>query len=268
MTEGTDRTPAPGLQGRTLLRWLPVWRRNLRVWRSLLGPALLGNVGEPLLYLFGLGYGLGVFVGTVDGLDYVTFLASGIVCASAVNTASFEGMYSAYTRMAVQHTWTGMLTTPLGVADVVVGEAVWAGTKSLFSAAAILAVAAALGVVAGPEALWVLPVAWLLGVCFGALALIMTALARSYDFFLYYFTLVLTPMILLSGVFFPLDQMPAAIRTAAWLLPLAHAVEIVRPLMTGRPLATGVAGHLAVIAAYLAVALPVAVTLVRRRLMD
>ena len=70
-----------------LLRWYPIWLRNVRVWRGLLGPALLGNVGEPLLYLFGLGYGLGVFVGQVDGMDYLTFLASGVVCASAVNTA-------------------------------------------------------------------------------------------------------------------------------------------------------------------------------------
>ena len=249
------------------LRWLPIWIRNIRVWRSLLGPALLGNIGEPLLYLFGLGYGLGVFVGQVDGLDYVAFLASGILCSSAVNTASFEGMYSAYTRMAVQCTWHGMLTTPLGVADVVVGEVVWTGTKSLFSAIAILAVASLMGLVDGSAALWVLPVAFLLGLCFGALALIITSLAHGYDFFLYYFTLVITPMMLLSGVFFPLDQMPAAIQTGAWLLPLAHAVELVRPLMTGRPL-TGVALHLGVILLYLAVALPLAVALIRRRLMD
>ncbi len=249
------------------LRWYPIWLRNVRVWRGLLGPALLGNVGEPLLYLFGLGYGLGVFVGEVDGLDYLTFLASGVVCASAVNTASFEGMYSAYTRMAVQYTWVGMLSTPLSVADIVIGEAIWAGSKSLFSATAILLVASLLGVVDGGLALLVLPVAFLLGVCFGSLALVVTSFARSYDFFLYYFTLVITPMILLSGVFFPLDQMPAGIRMSAQVLPLAHAVELVRPLMTGRPLHSPVL-HLGVILAYLAVAVPLAITLVRRRLID
>lgn len=250
-----------------LFRWYPIWLRNVRVWRGLLGPALLGNVGEPLLYLFGLGYGLGVFVGQVDGLDYLTFLASGVVCASAVNTASFEGMYSAYTRMAVQYTWHGMLSTPLRVSDIIVGEAMWCGSKSLFSAVAILLVATLIGVVDGWLALWVLPVAFLLGVCFGAMALVVTSFARNYDFFLYYFTLVITPMILLSGVFFPLHQMPDVIRQAAQILPLAHAVDLVRPLMTGRPLENPLL-HLGVILVYLAAALPLAVYRVRRRLMD
>ena len=249
------------------LRWFPVWKRNVRVWRSLIGPALAGNIGEPLLYLFGLGYGLGVFVGEVDGLDYVTFLASGIICSSAVNTASFEGMYSAYTRMAVQYTWTGMLTTPLAVKDIILGEIIWAGTKSLFSATAILVVASAMGLVTGWQALGVLPVALLMGMCFGALALIVTSVARGYDFFLYYFTLVVTPMLLLSGVFFPLGQMPPYIQTGAHLLPLAHAVEIVRPLMTGREI-SALSGHLAVILIYLLAAVPVAIFMIRRRLMD
>ena len=249
------------------LRWLSVWKRNLMVWRTLAGPALLGNIGEPLLYLFGLGYGLGEFVGTVDGLDYMTFLASGIICSSAMYTASFEGMYSAYTRMAVQYTWNGMLSAPLDVVDIVIGEAIWAGTKSLLSATFILLVAALLGVVSGWQALWVLPVALLLGVCFGALALVMTAISWGYDFFLYYFTLVLTPMLLLSGVFFPLSQMPELIQTGASYFPLVHAVSVVRPLMTGQQLSLPIL-HLAVVAGYLLLALPLAIGLIRRRLLN
>jgi len=249
------------------LRWLSVWKRNVMVWRSLAGPALLGNIGEPLLYLFGLGYGLGVFVGTVDGLDYMTFLASGIICSSAMNTASFEGMYSAYTRMAVQYTWNGMLSTPLDVVDIVIGEAIWAGTKSLLSATFILLVAALLGLVSGWQALWVLPVALLVGVCFGSLALVMTSISWGYDFFLYYFTLILTPMLLLSGVFFPLSQMPELIQTGATFFPLVHAVSVVRPLMTGQQLSLPVL-HLAVVAGYLFLALPLAIGLIRRRLLN
>lgn len=250
----------------TRLRWLAVWRRNGRVWRKLLGPALLGNIGEPLLYLLALGYGLGVFVGELEGMDYITFLASGFVCASAMNTASFEGLYSAYTRMAVQDTWTAMFFTPLSPADVVLGETMWAATKSLISATAILIVAIPLGAVHDWSALGVLPVVFLTGFSFGALALVISTVARNYDFFLYYFTLLLTPMLLLSGVFFPLDNMPAAVRTAAEILPLTHAIAIVRPLMTGQvpelPL-----WHAAVIAAYGLVALPVATALTRRRLL-
>lgn len=247
------------------LRWLPVWRRNVLVWRRLAGPAFIGNIGEPLLYLVALGYGLGSFVGQVQGLDYLTFLASGFVCASAMNTASFEGTYSGYTRMAVQQTWTAMLYAPLEVRDIVLGETVWAATKSLVSAAAILLVATGLGAVDGPEALWVLPVALLTGFCFGAMALTVTAVSRSYDFFLYYLTLFITPMLLVSGVFFPLEGVPLLVEKLASLLPLAHAVALVRPLMTGAPLESVVI-HLLVLLAWGGVALWLAIRLVSHRL--
>lgn len=247
-------------------RWFAVWRRNARVWTKLLGPAVLGNLGEPVLYLFALGYGLGRLVGEVDGMSYLQFLASGIVCSSVMFTASFEGLYSAFTRMAVQRTWDAMLTAPLGVADIVTGEALWAGSKALLSALTILAVAAAAGAVAGWEALLVLPVALLLGTCFAAAALVVTALSPSYDFFMYYQTLLLTPMLLLSGVFFPLEALPPWVALAAQALPLHHGVALVRPLMTGTPV-TGAELHLLVLVCWTACAGVLAVALMRRRLL-
>jgi len=247
-------------------RAIAVWRRNILVWRKLSIPALLGNFGEPLLYLLALGYGLGSFVGNIQGVSYIAFLASGIVCSSAMNTATFEGLYSAYTRMTLQQTWAGMLVAPLNVDDVVLGEMIWAGTKSLISCAPILVIAALLGLVHDWSALWVLPVVLLTGICFGAMALVVTSLARSYDFFLYYFTLIVTPMFLFSGVFFPLDGMPRLVQQAAQLLPLTHAVQIVRPLMNGQPL-NNLTLHLAVLVIYAGLAFYLATVLVRRRLM-
>ncbi len=247
------------------LRWFAVWRRNARVWRRLAGPALLGNIGEPLLYLLALGYGLGSFVGEVEGMDYITFLASGFVCASVMNTASFEGVYSAYTRMAVQETWTAMLYTPLDVNDILLGEAFWAASKSLLSAIFILVVAAFLGAIHDWQVIWVLPIALLTGVAFAGMALVMTAISRSYDFFLYYFTLLLTPMLLFSGVFFPLEGMPVPIQQIAGLLPLTHAIAMVRPLMTGQPL-SGIALHLGVILFYCFIGLSLSAYLIQRRL--
>lgn len=248
----------------TALRWLVVWRRHALVWRKLAGPALLGNIGEPLLYLFALGYGLGMLVGQVEGLDYMTFLASGVLCASVMNTASFEAIYSAFTRMTVQDTWRSMLYTPLNLADVMLGEVAWAASKSLLSATAILLVAWLMGAVHSLNALWVLPIALLAGFSFAAMAIIMTALSRSYDFFLYYFTLLLTPMMLLSGVFFPLEQMPQVVQGIALALPLSHLVELVRPLMTGQSL-QDVWLHLTVLVGYGLLALQVAAYLLYRR---
>lgn len=247
------------------LRFYPVWRRNLRVWRKLMVPSILGNFGEPLLYLIALGYGFGRLVGEIGELSYMVFLASGIVCSSAMTTSSFEALYSAYTRMSVQQTWGAMLDAPLNVDDIVLGEVAWAATKGLMSATAILVVASLLGLVSGPQAVLVLPVILLVGFCFAACAMVITAVSRSYDFFLYYFTLVMTPMLLLSGVFFPLDQLPAPVAQAAFVLPLAHAVEIVRPLMTGGT-PSNVLLHLAVIAAYAVAAFILATALLRRRL--
>lgn len=243
-----------------------VWRRNLLVWRKLIGPAIVMNFGEPALYLLGLGYGLGFFVGQVDDLPYLAFLASGIVASSAMTTAAFEGMYSVYTRMVPQRTYEALLATPLEVDDILAGEMLWCATKSVFSSAAILAVAALLGVVAGWQALWVLPVVFLAGMCFAGPAMMMSAVSTSYDFFNYFFVLVITPMYLLCGVFYPVETLPRALQGFIQFLPLTHAVALARPLVTGLPL-DAVPFHLTVLAAYAAVSYYLAVVLVRRRLL-
>ena len=247
------------------LRFIHVWRRNLRVWRKILIPSILGNFGEPVLYLLAFGYGFGMLVGDLGDMPYMVFLASGIVCSSAMFTASFEGMYSAYTRMEVQQTWSAMLGAPLTVGDIVFGEVAWAATKGLMSAGAILVVAAVLGLVADTRALLALPVLLVTGFTFGACAMVVTAFSKSYDFFLYYFTLAITPMLLLSGVFFPLEQFPAPVQTLAYLLPLAHSVELVRPLLTGG-VPDNVVLHLAVIAAYGLAGIMIATAYIRTRL--
>ena len=245
-------------------RWTAVWRRNVLVWRRLAVASVLGNFGEPLLYLLALGFGLGALVGEIDGLPYIAFLASGIVCSSAMTTASFEATYSAYTRMEPQRTWEALLTTPLDVRDVVLGEVLWAATKSLLNSGAILLVALGLGVTSGWASLLALPVALLTGFCFGGMAMVVTARARSYEFFMYYQTLLITPMLLLSGVFFPLSRMPEAVQAGAQLLPLAHAVALVRPAMTGGELQQPLL-HTSVLAAWGVGGLVVATRLARSR---
>ena len=215
------------------LRFLHVWRRNLLVWRKLAIPSVLGNLADPLLYMVGLGYGLGSMLPQMQGVSYVAFLAGGVVCSSTMMTASFEAMYSAFSRMHVQRTWDAIINAPLTLDDVVLGEWVWAASKSVLSGCAVLVVASALGLVGSALALLILPVILLTGLVFAGLGLIITACSPSYDFFMYYFTLAITPMMLLCGVFFPLEQLPALAQMAAQLLPLTHAVALSRPLMNG-----------------------------------
>ena len=247
-------------------RFASVWSRNFRVWRKLALPSLLGNLADPMIYLLGLGYGLGALVKTVDGVPYVHFLAAGMVCFSCMNTACFETLYSAFSRMHVQRTWEGLMNAPLALDDIVLAEMVWAASKAALSGTAILLVVALFGFTRSPLALGVVPLIFLIGLTFAAMGLVVTALAPNYDFFMYYFTLFITPMALLSGVFFPLDQLPAALQVGAQLLPLAHAVAIARPLMLGEWPAA-VLPHLAVLAAYAAVGFWLAVSLTRRRLL-
>ena len=252
---------------RLSLRFVHIWRRNRLVWRKLAIPSMLGNLADPMLYMLGLGYGLGAMLPEVGGMPYIAFLAAGTVCSSTMMSASFEAMYSSFSRMHVQHTWDAIMNAPVLLEDVVAGEAVWAASKAFLSGTAVLVVAAALGLVASPLALWVLPLIFLTGLAFAGLGLVMTSLSPSYDFFMYYFTLAITPMMLASGVFFPLEQLPGWLQTAAQALPLTHAVALARPLMSGAvPDAAGV--HVLVLFAYAAVSLFAALVLARRRLLE
>lgn len=254
------RLPTPSL------RFVPVWRRNFLVWRKLAIPSILGNLADPMIYMLGLGYGLGTLLPEVGGMPYIAFLAAGAVCFSTMNSATFEALYSAFSRMQVQKTWEAILNAPLSLDDLLLGELVWAASKAALSGAAILAVAAALGLVASPLALWTLPLVFLAGLTFAALGLVMTALAPGFDFFMYYFTLFITPMTLLSGVFFPVEQLPAAFQAVSAVLPLAHAVALARPLISGE--VPGEAGlHVAVLAGTAVAAFWLALGLARRRLL-
>ncbi len=248
-------------------RFVPVWRRNLLVWRKLAVASILGNIADPLLYMLALGYGLGTLVGEVGGMSYIAFIGTGMVCQSAMFTSSFEGMYSAFSRMHVQRTWEAIINAPIALDDVMLAEWLWCGTKAVMSTAAILLVIQALGFGHTWLALFILPLGFLVGLCFGALGLVMNALAPSYDFFTYFFTLVITPMLLFSGVYFPVDQMPAWLAAVASALPLKHAIDIARPLMLG-DVPSQVIVHVVVLVAYAAIAYYVAVTLTRRRLLN
>ncbi|HLA34053.1 MAG TPA: ABC transporter permease [Rhodocyclaceae bacterium] len=252
------------------LRAFAIWQRNFLVWRKLAVPSLLGNLADPMIYLFGLGYGLGNLLpaqSALGGTTYLMFLASGTVCASTMNAASFEALYSAFSRMHVQKTWESIMNAPIALDDIVAGEMLWAASKATLSGCAILLIVALLGMIASPLALWALPVIFLTGLCFAALGLIVTALAPSYDFFMYYFTLVVTPMMMLCGVFFPTEQLPALVQTIAAELPLSHSIALARPLLLGK-LPTDIFHHVFALIAIAALAFTIAINLARRRLLS
>lgn len=248
------------------LRFLAVWRRNFLVWRKLAIPSILGNLADPLIMLFGLGYGLGAVLGNMGGTSYFAFLAAGFVASSTMYAATFESLFSAFSRMHVQKTWDAILNAPMTLEDVVAGEWAWAATKSLAAGACMLAVIAVFGYASSLLALAAIPVVALVGLAFAGVGLSINALATGYDFFSYYMTLVLTPMMMLSGVFFPVAQLPAAVQMAAQALPLYHGVALARPLLAGE-VPPAILLHVAVLLAYAIGGFYVAVLLTRKRLL-
>lgn len=270
-TSGSLTDPPHGR--RRARRWAPpritprlvsVIRRHLLVWRKLALPSMLANVADPLITLVAFGYGLGALVPQVEGVPYITFLAAGSVCMSAMMAASFESLYSAFSRMHVQRTWESQMHAPLTLDDVLAGEWLWSAIKACVSGLAIVLVALALGVTRAPTLPWLLPVVLLTGLAFAGLGLLFNAMARSYDFFSYYFTLVLTPMTFLSGVFFPVSQLPDWLQAVSAALPLTAAVALARPLVLGEWPAQ-VLGPVAVLVGYAVAAFWLAAVLTRRR---
>ena len=166
--------------------------------------------------------------------------------------------------MQIQKTWESILNAPIALDDIVFAEMLWAGIKALITAAAIAGVLFALGISRTPMLLLALPVLFLAGLTFAAIALVFNAMAKGYDFFTYYFTLVLTPMTFLSGVYFPAEQMPDWLQHMAAALPLSAAVELVRPLVIGQWPTHGLR-PLAVLLFYAGAGYWIALALTRRR---
>ena len=247
-----------------MLRWIAVWRRNMLVWRKLIAAAVLSNLADPLIMLFGLGYGLGALLPSIEGMSYIAFFAAGQLCTATMFTASFESMFSSFSRMHGQKTWDAILHAPLTIDDVVAGEIMWAASKAWLTGSTILGVILVFGLASSPLVLLALPAAFMVGLAFSSVGLIMTVLARNWDFFSFYMTLVMTPMMMISGVFFPIDQLPGPLTAVAKALPLYHGVEIVRPLVAGR-LPDGVLLHVAVLVGYAAAGYAIAIHFARRR---
>ncbi|MEY9590783.1 lipooligosaccharide transport system permease protein [Bradyrhizobium yuanmingense] len=246
--------------------WIAVWRRNFLAWRKVALASLLGNLADPITNLLGLGFGLGLIVGRVEGTSYIAFLAAGMIAVTAMTSATFETLYAAFARMGVKRTWEGILFTQLTLGDIVLGELVWAASKSVLAGTAIGIVAAALGYASWTSILCAIPTVALTGLVFASLAMVVISLAPTYDYFVFYQSLVLTPMVFLCGAIFPTSQLPDSFQHFAGLLPLAHSVDLIRPTMLERG-ADSAALHVGALCVYAVLPFFASTALFRRRLL-
>lgn len=214
--------------------WSVVYR-NLVVLRSFLAPALFGVFGEPLMFFVAMAFGLGQFVTTMDSIQYVQFLGVGTVLAFAMWNATFEATYGAFTRLEEQKTFDAILATPVTVAELAMGEIVYAMLKALVSSAMMTTMLIAADYFPWTGFVTLMAVTALSSFTLSAMALTVTAYAPSYVFFNYYFTLVITVMFYFGGVFYPIGSLPSWAHGPTWILPLTHATSLARGLAFGTP---------------------------------
>jgi len=212
-----------------------VWRRDEDVFMKTYKANFIPPLLEPLFYLLGLGFGLGAFVQPQEGLPYIVFIAPALVASSMMTSSFFECTYGSFVRMYYQKTFDAIIATPLSLEEVIAGELLWGATKSFINSSIVLVVILLLGLAYSPFFLLILPLSFLVGLFFAAIAMCFTAITPNIDSFNYPTILFTTPMFILSGTFFSISALPEAVQVIANLFfPLTHAVALTRALAVGR----------------------------------
>jgi lipooligosaccharide transport system permease protein len=218
-----------GARGRLL------FERNLMVYRRA-WMIIFSGVFEPLFYLFSMGIGLGHFVGKVPGpggelVSYASFVAPALLASAAMNGAIYDSS-NVFWKMKYAKTYDAILSTPVGPADVTVGETAWALFRGFLYAVSFLVVAVVLGLIESAWGILALPGALLIGFAFAGLGVAAITFFRTWqDFEL--LGLVQLPMFLFSATFFPISTYPAAIQWVVRFSPLYHAIELLRAFTLG-----------------------------------
>jgi len=189
---------------------------------------------EPVIFLLGIGLGLGRYIAEMDGLPFLVFLASALPVTSAMFTAAYECTFGTFVRLEYQKAYDGMVAAPVTVNDLFIGEILWAGSKGLFFSACVVVVMALFGALPMPLGLVAVPIGFLTGAMFGALSLVVTSVVKNINHFNFYFTGLLSPMFFFSGTVFPIESLPRGLRPLAEILPLTHAVRLTRSLVMWR----------------------------------
>lgn len=247
------------------MRVWKVWRRDAKTFMKTYKANFIPPLMEPILYLLAFGFGLGVFVTQIGGISYVKYLAPALIAISVMSAAFFECTFSSFVRMYFQKTFDAIIATPLNIDEVIMGELLWGATKSTIYATIVLGVVGAFGLVDSLLALLVIPFSFLAGLLFSGLGMIFTAVSPRIDALSYPTSLYITPMMLISGTFFPISSMPALQIFSYSVLPLIHVVDITRGLTLGI-LSTNLLFNLAWILVGTVLVVVVSINMMRRRL--
>jgi len=200
--------------------------------------SLFGSFLSPVMFLAAMGVGLGGYVQTEGnaafaGLTYLQFLAPGLLAATVMQTASFESTFPILGGLMWTRTYHGMYATPISPLQIAVGNLAWVAVRLTLVATVFTIVVVAFGAASSPLVILAIPAAVLTGMAFATPIAAFSATQRTFDKFNAIFRFGITPLFLLSGTFFPIASLPAAIQPLAWLSPLWHGVSLTRSLALG-----------------------------------
>ena len=235
--------PRPSAPGPLATAWKRVWRARRLVERNILvyrhqWIIIVSGAFEPVFYLLGIGLGLGAIIETVElangqVVSYAAFVAPALVATAAMNGAVFETIFNVFFKLNYAKTYEGVLATPMGISEIAIGELLWALMRSTLYAVAMFVLMAALGLIASPLGILMIPAALLVAGAFAAAGLAGTSFLRTVNDFDIPLGLIVMPMFLFSGTFFPVDILPDLLVTIITFTPLYHGIELIRGLSTG-----------------------------------
>lgn len=205
-----------------------VWRRELALYRRYWASTSFASMVEPAIYQLAFGFGFGSVIGLAFGYDYRQFVATGVVATAVLFITAFGGMFNTFIRRNFQHAYDAILAAPVDVHELVSAEASWLAAKAAVYGCAPLLVGLAFGLEPSWGMLLVPFIGFLTGMGFALFGMWVSAIVPSINTFDYVISGVLTPLMMVAGTFFPVDQLPDWAGAAAWANPLYHCVELIR----------------------------------------
>lgn len=221
---------------------LRVFEAEARVYQRTWRGSVFSSFLNPVLYLLAMGLGLGTLVDAnlpqgLEGVTYLTFLAPGLLVATAMQTGAGEGAWKVMGGIKWAQTWKARLSTPIGIDGLLWGHLLWSAARVLMVSTIFAIVMSAFRVAPLMQSLFCVFPALLVGVAMAALTTAFTVHAKNESALPMYFRFVVIPMFLFSGVFFPIDQLPNWLEPVALITPLYHGVQMARAIVIGTDLA-------------------------------
>jgi lipooligosaccharide transport system permease protein len=217
-----ERSALTGVLVREVVNYSSYWRSST-----------FSSTVEPTIYLLAFGFGFGTLVSTIGGLDYVDFVGTGTVATAVLFSSAFPGMFGTFVKYQFQRTYDAILAAPVDTEELVTAEALWIATRAGVYGCVPMLVAMGFGLDPSWGMLAVPPIAWVGGFGWACFGISVAGFAKSFENFNYIVSAVLTPLFLLAGSFFPLDEFPEWARALAQLNPLHHLVQLVRHAVFG-----------------------------------